>query len=195
MFGVLRPWYEENTRNIGKLFAKTGISPNGFTILSLLASVASCYFFYEKNIPLGLLFIFAMGFLDMVDGAVARVTNKITSFGGVFDHTIDRYAEFFIILGITLGNFVDWKIAFFSLFGMLMASFVRGKAESIGGLKSCTVGIAERQEKLGLIVIGVIGIYFHEQSLNIAVLIMGILSHVTVIQRLEYTRKNVRELG
>jgi archaetidylinositol phosphate synthase len=192
LFGFLRCWYEENTRGIGGLFAKTGISPNGFTFFSLLASVASCYFFYERDILLGLVFIFAMAFLDMVDGAVARVTDRITRFGGVFDHTVDRYAEFFIILGVTLGNFVDWRISFFSLFGMLMASFVRGKAESIGGLKSCTVGIAERQEKLGLFIIGVIGMYFHEQSLNIALIVVGILSHVTVIQRLEYARKNVK---
>ena len=130
----------------------------------------------------------------MADGAVARVTNRITLFGGVFDHTIDRYAEFFILFGIVLGDFVDWKIAFFSLFGMLMASFVRGKAESIGGLESCTVGIAERQEKLGLIIIGIIGIYFYDAALSVAVLIVGILSHVTVIQRLLYTKKNAKEL-
>lgn len=189
MLGIFRSWYEKNTLWIGRLFARTGIGPNGFTILSLLASMISCYFFYEGDLFWGLIFIPVLGIFDMLDGSVARSTGKITRFGGVLDHTIDRYAEFFIILGLGLGGFLDWRIAMFSLFGMLMASFVRGKAESIGGLKSCTVGIAERQEKMALIILGIIGEYFFVNSINAALLIVGLLSHITVVQRLMYTKR------
>ena len=44
----------------------------------------------------------------MLDGAVARATSTATRFGAVYDHVLDRYAEFAILLGIGLGGFVDW---------------------------------------------------------------------------------------
>ena len=76
--------------------------------------------------------------------------------------------------------------------GMVMASFVRAKAESVGGLKSCTVGVAERQEKLILLVIGSFLEPIFPIALPICVVTVGVLSHVTVIQRLRYTFNQTR---
>ena len=74
-----------------------------------------------------------------------------------------------------------------------MASYTRAKAESIGGLKSCTVGIAERQEKLLLIICGSIIAWMYVSMqrviMNVSFIIVGVLSHITVIQRLSYTRR------
>ncbi|HUO43049.1 MAG TPA: CDP-alcohol phosphatidyltransferase family protein, partial [Methylomirabilota bacterium] len=86
-----------------------------------------------------------------------------------------------------MGGFSDWIWVVFSLFGILMASFTRAKAESVGGLKHCTVGIAERQEKLIILLIGSFLQPFVARALMIAVIVVGILSHATVIQRLHYT--------
>jgi CDP-diacylglycerol--glycerol-3-phosphate 3-phosphatidyltransferase/archaetidylinositol phosphate synthase len=135
-----------------------------------------------------------MGVIDMFDGAVARASNRVTRFGATFDHVIDRYAEFFIVIGVILGSYADWLWGVFALFSMLMASFTRAKAESVGGLKSCTVGIAERQEKL-LIIIGasiITPLLPTIQILNYAMILVGILSSITVIQRLDYTWKESR---
>lgn len=134
------------------------------------------------------------GFVDMLDGAVARATRSATRFGAVYDHVLDRYAEFAILVGIGLGGFVDWIWVVFALFGMIMASFVRAKAESVGGLKNCTVGVAERQEKLILLLVGSILQPFFSAALPICVLIVGLLSHITVIQRLRYTFTQTRGL-
>jgi len=112
----------------------------------------------------------------------------------VYDHVLDRYAEFAVLLGIGLGGLVNWIWVIFALFGMVMASFVRAKAESVGGLKSCTVGIAERQEKLILLLAGSVLQSISPLSLTICVLIVGVLSHVTVIQRLQYTFNQTRGL-
>jgi phosphatidylglycerophosphate synthase len=135
-----------------------------------------------------------MGVIDMFDGAVARASNRVTRFGATFDHVIDRYAEFFIVIGVILGSYTDWLWGVFALFSMLMASFTRAKAESVGGLKSCTVGIAERQEKL-IIIIGasiITPLLPSIQILNYAMILVGILSSITVIQRLDYTWKESR---
>jgi phosphatidylglycerophosphate synthase len=128
----------------------------------------------------------------MFDGAVARATGKTTRFGAVMDHVLDRYAEYLIIMGIVLGNYVDWTLGVFALVGMILASFTRAKAESIGGLKSCTVGIAERQEKLIILIVGSLFSIYHINALSYAVVLVGILSHFTVIQRLQYTWKQTK---
>ncbi|MFW9998390.1 MAG: CDP-alcohol phosphatidyltransferase family protein [Candidatus Odinarchaeota archaeon] len=157
------------------------------TALSLVISAFSAYFYAIGDPLLGALFIVLTGVFDMFDGAIARATGKTTRFGTTLDHVTDRYAEYFILCGIILGAYTPWFWGMFTLFGMLMASFTRAKAESVGGLKSCTVGIAERQEKL-LILIGgtLLTAIFHEPLLNYAVILVGLLSHVTMGQRLHY---------
>jgi phosphatidylglycerophosphate synthase len=76
---------------------------------------------------------------------------------------------------------------------MVMASFTRAKAESVGGLKQCTVGIAERQEKLIILLIGSFLQPFVTGALMVAVIVVGVLSHITVVQRLHYTFKETRK--
>jgi len=71
-----------------------------------------------------------------------------------------------------------------------MASFTRAKAESVGGLSSCAVGIAERQEKIVILFIGSVLQPILPVALIAAVIIVGLLSHITVVQRLFYTFKH-----
>jgi CDP-diacylglycerol--glycerol-3-phosphate 3-phosphatidyltransferase/archaetidylinositol phosphate synthase len=159
-------------------------------LVSCLAAVA-----YSFKLPvIGALGLVGSGVVDMLDGALARATRSATRFGAVYDHVLDRYAEFAILLGIGLGGFVDWIWVIFALFGMVMASFVRAKAESVGGLKSCTVGIAERQEKLILLLVGSMLQPLFSFALPVCVFTVGLLSHVTVIQRLHYTFNQTRGL-
>ena len=187
MFGKLREKYQKAMTPVGSVLAKIGLTPNILTIMTLVPALF-CTYFYAIRLPVyGALMIVMTGILDMFDGAVARALNKLTRFGATFDHVIDRYSEFLIMLGIIAGGYCSWVTGIFTLFGMLMASFTRAKAESVGGLKSCTVGIAERQEKLLLLISGSILVGFFPEIMNYAVIITGFLSHITVYQRLQYT--------
>lgn len=192
MLGRLRKRYESAMAPIGQFLGKSGLAPNTFTILSLFASVLSFWFYYNRNLILGAFCIILTGIIDMLDGAVARASGKQTRFGAVLDHVLDRYAEYLIIIGIILGSYVDWIWGIFALVGMLLASFTRAKAESIGGLKSCTVGLAERQEKFIIIIAGSLLQVYYINALLFAIVFVGILSHITVIQRLAYTWKQTR---
>ena len=174
-------------RPLGYRLGALGVKPNTITTLSLVVSGLAAAAYSLKLPIVGAFGILGSGFIDMLDGAVARATSTATRFGAVYDHVLDRYAEFAILTGIGLGGFVDWIWVTFALFGMVMASFVRAKAESVGGLKSCTVGVAERQEKLILLLIGSFLEPFFSIALPICVVTVGVLSHVTVIQRLRYT--------
>lgn len=187
MFGKLREQYQKTIAPIGTVLAKTGISPNTITILSLLVALCSGYAYLVRNPAIGGVLIILAGLLDMFDGAIARATGKESKFGATFDHVIDRYAEFFIVFGIIAGGYTHWVSGLIMIFGMVMASFVRAKAESVGGLKNCSVGIAERQEKLLLLIGGSLSVPFFPEALNYSVILAGILSHITVVQRLHYT--------
>jgi len=192
LLGKIRAKYEALMQPIGRRLGSSGISPNLLTTFSLMFA-AGAGALYASRLPLlGAVGIVASGVVDMLDGAVARATHTSSRFGAVYDHTLDRYAELFVLVGIGLGGFANWVWIIFCLFGMVMASFVRAKAESVGGLKSCTVGIAERQEKLIILLIGSVLQAFVPFALVVSVIVVGILSHITVAQRLLYTYNHTR---
>jgi phosphatidylglycerophosphate synthase len=192
MFGKLRAKYEVLMRPVGESLGNLGIKPNILTTLSLLVAVAAGVAYAYRSPIIGAVGLIVSGVLDMLDGAVARATHRSTRFGAVFDHVLDRYGEFFALVGIGVGGLSSWLWVVFCLFGMVMASFTRAKAESVGGLKSCTVGIAERQEKLIILLIGSILQPYIDGALMAAIIAVGALSHITVVQRLNYTFNKIR---
>ncbi len=216
---------------VGRAIARTGITPNMITGLTVLVALVSAWFFALGDLFIGLLFMILTVVMDMFDGAVARAAGLASKFGATFDHTLDRYAEYLFMLGLMMGpinavvipwwpfnegdTFVPWFWGFFTLFGMIMASFTRAKAESVGGMESCTVGIAERQEKLILTIAGILLLAIPSTNiwidvltpipvlldffvmlditniLTLCIVIVGILSHITVAQRLLYAKKMI----
>jgi phosphatidylglycerophosphate synthase len=190
LLGRLRARYEAAMRPLGANLARLGARPNTITTLSLVISLGAGMAYAFMMPVLGAFGLLASGFVDMLDGAVARASGSATKFGAVYDHVLDRYAEFAVLLGIGLGGLVNWVWVIFCLFGMVMASFTRAKAESVGGLSSCTVGIAERQEKLVLLFVGSVLQPLVPVALVAVVIIVGLLSHITVVQRLVYTYKH-----
>ncbi|MHA2424718.1 MAG: CDP-alcohol phosphatidyltransferase family protein [Candidatus Thorarchaeota archaeon] len=236
MLGKLREQYQRVMMPVGSALAKTGITPNIITGLTLLVAMISTYFFAMGDLLTGLAVMILTVVMDMFDGAVARAANLGTKFGATFDHTLDRYAEFFFMLGLMLGpiglvtipwwpystgdTFIPWFWGFFTLFGMIMASFARAKAESVGGMENCAVGIAERQEKLILQIAGILLLALPSTNiwmdflnlmplavldffvligitniLAVCIMIVGILSHFTVAQRLRYAQKMILSDG
>lgn len=194
LLGRLREKYEAMMQPTGERLGKIGLRPNVMTTISLLVAVLAAVAYGFGSPILGALGLLFSGFIDMLDGAVARAGGSATRFGAVYDHVLDRYAEFAVLLGIGVGHLADWVWVLFCLFGMVMASFVRAKAESVGGLKSCTVGVAERQEKIIILLFGSLFQPWTALALPLAVIVVGILSHITVLQRLNYTFQQTRGL-
>jgi phosphatidylglycerophosphate synthase len=137
-----------------------------------------------------------MSLADVLDGATARASETAGPFGTVLDHTVDRYAEFLLLGGLLVGGWVSGGALLFCVTGMIMASYVRAKAESAGGLEDCVVGITGRAEKLVLFYIAVAALGFgYPVFAEILVWIIGGLSHFTALQRLHYTRMRIQGLS
>jgi phosphatidylglycerophosphate synthase len=186
-----RQLYEQASLPLGHVCSRLGIHPNALTYLSLFFSLLAGYLLSQRAFLWGVVFILLMGFADVLDGATARASGTASEYGTVLDHVTDRYAEAFVIGGVMLSGAVAPIWSLFAIFGMVMASYVRARAEATGKLASCNVGFAGRQEKLGLLLIGLLLMPLLPELpiLEWAVIAVGIASHVTAVQRLLYTRQ------
>ena len=190
-----RTAYELKSQVFGRLCLKIGLTPNVLTGISLLCSMAAGIVLWKSNFIWGAVLILLTALTDMLDGATARAGNIGTVFGGILDHVCDRYAEFFILAGILLSQRVHAGWAVFALFGMIIASYTRAAAESIGKIENCEVGAVGRLEKFALILIGLIGeeLFPGYHILAIGLALVGIASYITSVQRLIYAKKLLRE--
>lgn len=186
-----RALYERTTIPLGRLCLRLGLTHDALTLLSLALGGLAAYVIAQGAFLWGILVILLMGFADMLDGATARAGGTASPYGTVLDHVVDRYAEFMILLGVMLSGAVAPGWAMFALFGMVMASYVRARAESTGLIASCNVGFAGRQEKFALLLLGMLLQPFLPDFALIqwAVIAIGVVSHITAVQRLLYTRR------
>lgn len=186
-----RMLYERVTIPLGKICLRLGLKPDTLTVISLVFGVVSAYALSQRAFLWSILTILLMALFDVLDGAAARAGGTANAFGTVFDHTVDRYVEFLLLLGIGFSETVSYSWLIFSLFGMVMASYVRARAESTGLIDSCNVGFAGRQEKIALLLLGMASqsYFVDSRSLEWAVIVCGVVSHVTALQRLLYARR------
>jgi archaetidylinositol phosphate synthase len=191
MLNKVRPQLQ---RFINPLASKIGLHPNILTIIGLLVSLLAAYAFSQKNLLIGALLILLSGFFDVIDGAVARNNNTKSKFGGFLDSTSDRFADAFIIIGIIYGGYINWFWGILALLASMSVSYVRARAE-VEGIK-CDVGIAERAERLFIILGGAfLGYFINPQFfMSMAILLVIILGYITVFQRIYHSWKELKEL-
>jgi CDP-diacylglycerol--glycerol-3-phosphate 3-phosphatidyltransferase len=140
---------------------KTGITPNGITIIGFIVTILSSAVLIigaELGVRgdtryitwFGIILLIA-GVFDMLDGQLARKTNQMTKFGALFDSVIDRYSEMIMFFGITYylvsyHYFLSGVFAFLAMIGSIMVSYVRARAEGLG--EDCSIGIMQRPERV-----------------------------------------------
>ena len=190
MLNNLRDSLQPHLEKIGKSFASTGISPNGWSCIGLIFAFASSFIYglsVEFSLILGGIILLIAGFFDIVDGQVARVSQKVTKSGGFLDSVFDKVAEVAIFLGILIGGFAEPYLVFLAITFSLLVSYTRSRAESLG-VKLQGIGIGERAERLLVIaIIGIIGF------MEYAVIIVIIIAAITFIQRIIVTTRALRE--
>ena len=165
--------------------AKVGITPNQLTIVGLLITLLSAYEFYLGNqIIAGIILIFG-SFVDALDGSLARLTGRVTRFGGFLDSTLDRLSDSAVLFGIALGELVDWRVAFLALIGSYMVSYTRCRA-GLAGSGTLAVGIAERGERLIIIIVTAL-----LNAVWVGVYLVAILAWITFIQRIIEAKKRL----
>jgi phosphatidylglycerophosphate synthase len=169
---------------IAAIFYKLGFSADALTLLGLAAALISGILsFYGKFFWAGG-FLLLSGGLDLMDGAVARLSGKTGVFGGILDSSLDRYGDAFALGGLVLfyariGNVLFAGLALSALVASFGVSYVRARAEC--ATASCRVGFWERGERLVYLSFGLL-----TGNLAIALWVLGTAVHLTVLYRLAY---------
>ena len=179
--------------------ALTRISPNVLTFLGLVINIiAAVLFGYANSQNYSRMFLYAglviigAGIFDMVDGRVARATNKVTTFGGFFDSVIDRYSDVALFFGLLVyyaraNRFFYLVLVAVVMVSSVMVSYTRARAENT--IPKCKVGFLERPERVVLLIIGAL---FDRMAPVLWVL--AILTNLTVIHRMIYTWQETKQL-
>ena len=169
-----------------RLLSKTRITPNIISWFGfLLALVATALIITGNALTAGIVVLVA-GFFDMLDGALARLTNRVTRFGGILDSTLDRFAEAAVLLGI-MALFIQRQstggilLVGIALLTSLMVSYIRARAEAAG--LECKVGIFIRTERVIILALGLLLSQIN-YALSISLIIIVLFSTISIIQRL-----------
>lgn len=200
-------------------FLHLNINPNFLTTLALIISIFAGYFFAVGKFVIAGVLTLLSGIFDTIDGKIARMTNRVTKFGALYDSTLDRYAEVIIFFGIGVylikyGFYITSVAAVFAIGGSMMVSYVRARAEGLGF--ECNIGYMRRAERIVLLGFGSIFYFLHDyfmmffdyifqkfdldfpsyppMPLSIAIYIMAVLTNITAFQRLHYVWKKSKEI-
>jgi archaetidylinositol phosphate synthase len=174
---------------------KIGLTPNKVTVIGFILSFLAALF-YALTTPaqpwfllLAVALILASGFCDALDGIIARVYGQTTVFGGFLDSMLDRYSDALMFVGIIISGASILYNGLFTLIITLTAlassfivSYSRARAEA-AGIKMESVGIAERAERIIILMVASIAGFFWLPALSIGVLVIAVLATVTVLQR------------
>jgi CDP-diacylglycerol--glycerol-3-phosphate 3-phosphatidyltransferase len=192
------------TRGIGLFFGKiiqaivralalSRVHPNVLTFIGLLINIwAAVLFSYGKFVYAGLVVIGA-GLFDMVDGRVARSTNRVTRFGGFFDSVLDRYSDLALLMGLlvyyaSINRFFYIVLTSIVMTGTVLTSYARARAENT--IPKCKVGFLERPERVVLIIIGALA-----NRMAPVLWVLAVLSNITVLSRIIFTWEETKRIG
>ena len=173
--------------SIARLLLRTGIKPNTLTLIGLIVNIPAALLIAGQRPCLGGLFVLVAALFDMLDGAVAKQSGRMTKFGAFLDSTMDRISEMILFSGLVWyfdsspGGSVTLTWLTLVVLGLsLLISYTRARAEC--EIPSCKVGLAERPERIAVLVGGlVLG------SVAVAIWILAVLTLLTFLNRVVYT--------
>lgn len=186
--------------------AKCGLSPNQITLLSFMFGIAAAICYFCSSTVLGSIFLFLSGLFDLMDGSVARLTNKKSEFGAVADWIVDKYVDGIVLLAIGLAGVPAYMSGFnlpemfyvgvagAAVIGSIMNTFIKPVTYAEIGY-TCKedgkisdplegVGFFGRPETMILLVIGGLVGYIW-----IAVAVIAVCTNLSALQRIVYLWK------
>ena len=198
-------------QQVARGLIKLNVGPNTLTLLGLIVTLSAAVFLAlgagdeigNSSAPQHSWFGFISGLIlilasacDMLDGAVARLTQKITRLGAFLDSSFDRIADGAIFTGILIyylrhpdlpHNTTFAALTMIALINALTTSYIKARAENF--IDNCSVGYWQRGERISAILIGLFS-----GHLATVMLILAILPAFTVLRRILFARQQINRL-
>jgi CDP-diacylglycerol--glycerol-3-phosphate 3-phosphatidyltransferase len=167
---------------IVRALASAGVTPNMISVTGLVGNGIAGLLVARGELAAGGIVMLLASALDMLDGALARMTGKASRFGALLDSTFDRISEAAVLFGVLLyaldrGQDEQAALTFVAIVGSLLVSYVRARAEGLG--VSMKDGLFTRPERV--VVLGVALLF---GWLRLALWLLAVLTMLTAFQRL-----------
>ena len=177
---------------IVRALALSRIHPNVLTFIGLLINIVGAFMLSRGQFFSAGLVILGAGLFDMVDGRVARETNRVTRFGGFFDSVIDRYSDLALLIGLLVWYGSVNRPFYVVLTALVMCacvmiSYTRARAEN--SIPTCKVGFMERPERVVLLIIGALF-----DRMAPVLWLIAVLGNLTVVHRMIFTFQEAKRL-
>lgn len=193
---LLRQWWDRFIRPVGGGLARLGLTANQITYLGVAIQIAVAVFIVQGRLLVAGLAGIAAGVADFLDGAVAKARGTASKYGAFLDSTTDRLSDalYFVPLAWLYGVAPDiaerdepWvaAVALGALVFSFLVSYAKARAESLG--YECNVGIAERAERLIVILLALL-----LDFVPAALVLLLLLAVVTFMQRMVHVQKQAR---
>jgi CDP-diacylglycerol--glycerol-3-phosphate 3-phosphatidyltransferase len=179
---------------VANWFVKRGVHPNTITCIGTFCTLVGGVIYGTGHIKTGGWFLGLTALFDVLDGTVARRSNRSSTFGAFLDSTLDRLADGFVLGGLAvfyatskLHSSVPMLIVcLMGLIGAFLTSYTRARAEALG--LDAKVGMLQRPERVVLLSApqAFFGLVFNGWVLAIIIVILTVTAWITVIQRVAY---------
>jgi CDP-diacylglycerol--glycerol-3-phosphate 3-phosphatidyltransferase len=179
----MQEWGRVQARKVAAWLRWTGLTPNALTVIGLLLNVIVAAVLARGHLLIGGILVLAAGLFDLLDGAMAKITDTVTPFGSFLDSTLDRYSEVVLYGGLLLYilSTPDAKVGavliYLTICGSILVSYARARAEALG--YKLQVGLLARPERIIILAAGLIS--GHPIW---ALWLLAIFTNVTAIQRI-----------
>jgi CDP-diacylglycerol---glycerol-3-phosphate 3-phosphatidyltransferase len=182
---------------VANWLVKRGVHPNTITVIGTLCTLVGGIIYATGHIRTGGWFLGLTALFDVLDGTVARRSNRSSTFGAFLDSTLDRLADGFVLGGLAVfyatsqlhGNVPMLIVALMGLVGAFLTSYTRARAEALG--LDAKVGLLQRPERVVLLSApqAFFGLVFGGWVLAGIIVILTVTAWITVIQRVAYVYK------
>lgn len=195
-----RPYVSGALDPFVKGFDRVGMTPNGVSVLAfgmaILAAGAFALGGLEDPVwyAVAAVLVFLNGWLDIVDGALAREQEVASAAGDLLDHVLDRYADIVVIAGLAAG-LENYLLGFAAVTGVVMTSYLGTQAQAVG-LNRVYGGLVGRADRLAII--GLVGFLAYPLSgpivedvtlVGLLLVFLAVVGHLTALQRFYYAWK------
>jgi CDP-diacylglycerol--glycerol-3-phosphate 3-phosphatidyltransferase len=192
---------EEFTALARDRLIESRLTPNAISLVGLVLNLAAAVLVTQELFFLAGVAFIVGSIMDTLDGRYSRMSGKGTLFGAFLDSTLDRIEEGIVLTAIAwyfadTGDEIAAAACVFVTLGSLMVSYTRARAEALG--VECKVGLASRPVRVVVLSIGLVfakgaGL-FDVELLAPAIYAMGVLTAITVVQRVWHVRRELADL-
>ena len=199
----LRPLAEQVMEPFVTAADRVGLTPDGISVLAFGFAVGAgaVYMLAGQSVGgveadprlylLGAVFVFLNGWMDLMDGALARRQGTDSEAGDLLDHVLDRYADIVIVAGLA-GGTGQYLLGLLAVTGVLMTSYLGTQAQAVG-LERVYGGVVGRADRLAIIgattaVAAVLPAPLYGlTAVGWLLVFLAVVGHLTALQRFYYS--------